>query len=101
MKNLQIVSGFLLFSISLVALSVFAQGAPEAMPVTFVKLLYSCSSYHPSSPLCGTGENPPGAQTITVNDKVDPNTQGPKADSVRVYYADGTNVMYVKAGSGR
>lgn len=72
-----------------------------AMPITFVRLLYSCSSYHPSSPLCGAGENPPGAQTVTANDKVDPNAQGAKADSVRVYYADGTNVMCVRAASGR
>jgi hypothetical protein len=87
--------------IALTLLSVSAQTAPDSMPITFVKLLYSCSAYHPSSPLCAAGENPTKPQTITVNDKVDPTALGPKAESVRVYYADGTNVLYLRADSGR
>ena len=95
MKNVLVITMLLL------GLSVWAQSTPEPTPVAIVKMLYSCSVYHASSPLCGAGENPPSAQTVTVNDKLDPNAHGPKADSVRVFYADGTNVLYVKAGSGR
>jgi len=91
----------MIITVLLLGLSLAAQTTPDSMAITFVKLLYSCSAYHPASPLCGPGENPTKSQTITVNDKVDPDAQGPKPESVRVYFADGTNVVYVKAGSGR
>jgi hypothetical protein len=82
----------------ILGLVVFAQSTPEPSQVNFIKLLYSCESYHPSSPLCAAGENPPKAQTITINDKVDPNAiPGPKASSIRVQYADGTSVNYLRA----
>jgi hypothetical protein len=85
-------------AVLILALGVFAQSAPEPTQVNFIKLLYSCESYHSASPLCAAGENPPKAQTITVNDKVDPNAiPGPKASSIRVQYADGTNVNYTRA----